>query len=167
MRHDRFIKTVLPLKDKLFRLALRITGNREDAEDVVQDAMLNVWHKQDIEENIDNLEAYCMRSTRNIALDKIVLKDNQHNELKEEIELPENIFSIEDEFERKEEINWLHVFIEKLPEKQKTIIQLRDIEGLSYKEIATILDLSEEQIKITLFRARQKIKVYFGKINDL
>lgn len=163
MRHDRFIKTVLPLKDKLFRLAFRLTGNREDAEDVVQDTMLRVWNRGEEVDVIDNLEAYCVRSVRNIALDKIALKSNQYTELPEEIEFSDNQ-SIEDDVVHQETVNLLFGFIDKLPEKQKSVVQLRDVEGLSYKEIAEAMAMTEEQVKVTLFRARQRLKAYFERI---
>ena len=60
----------------------------------------------------------------------------------------------------------IHRLINGLPEKQRSIIQLRDIEGKSYKEIADILRVSEEQVKVNLFRARQKIKQQYPEIND-
>jgi RNA polymerase sigma-70 factor (ECF subfamily) len=54
--------------------------------------------------------------------------------------------------------------IEQLPEKQRSCVQLRDIEGKSYKDIATIMNISEEQVKVNIFRARQTIKEQFQKI---
>ena len=53
-----------------------------------------------------------------------------------------------------------------LPEKQRSIMQLRDIEDKSYKEIATLLKLTEEQVKVNLFRARQKVKQWFTNIDN-
>ena len=56
--------------------------------------------------------------------------------------------------------------INELPEKQRSIVQLRDIEGKSYKEIAEVLGLTEEQVKVNLFRARQRIKTKYNEINN-
>ena len=53
---------------------------------------------------------------------------------------------------------WVHKLMEGLPDKQREIMQMRDIEEKSYKEIAQVLDITEEQVKINLFRARQKVK---------
>lgn len=162
MRQDkRFKNHIIPLVDKLFRLALSITGNKQDAEDVVQDAMLNVWQKRDEWDKITNLEGYCVRSTRNIALDKISLKDNQL------VSIPEDVdFAGSDPgkaFESNEQLGLIQKLIQVLPEKQRTVFVLRDIEGLSYKEVSITLNISEEQVKINLFRARQKLKTLFER----
>lgn len=161
MKQDKFRNKILPLIDKLFRLALGITGNKEDAEDVVQDTLFNIWKKKDRWDEIDNLEAYCYRSTRNIALDKIALKSNQQEVLTQEYDLPESDKNAQEQLENEEEQLFWESFIRKLPEKQQTVFHLREIEGLSYKEIADIMEISEEQVKINLFRARQKIKSFF------
>jgi RNA polymerase sigma-70 factor (ECF subfamily) len=71
MNSDIFNQSVLPLKDKLYRLALSIVRNRTEAEDIVQDVFLKIWSKQDEWELIDNMEAYCYRSIKNLSLDRL------------------------------------------------------------------------------------------------
>ena len=165
MRQDKFKKNILPLTDKLFRLALSITGNRQDAEDVVQDTLLNVWRRKEEWNMIDNIEAYCFRSTRNIAIDKLALKDNQREFLPENFDLPELGIGAQESMEKEEQLDMINQWVKRLPEKQRTIFQLREIEELSYKEIAEILDISEDQVKVNLFRSRQKLKEYFEESN--
>ena len=161
MRQNIFKETLLPIADKLFRLALSITGNREDAEDVVQDVFLQVWNREDWEK-IENIEAYCFRSIRNRALDTIALKDNQLEMISDDFDFP-----VQDDIERKiearEQIDLVEKWIANLPEKQQTIFRLREVEELSYKEIASILSISEEQVKVILFRLRRKLKEHFDK----
>ncbi len=165
MRQEKF-KNIIAIKDKLFRLAFSIMGTREDAEDVVQDTMLKVWNKQESWSAIDNLEGYCMRAVRNIALDKIALKENQHEDLPGQ-ETNDRYVSYPDEIlERGEQLDLIYRLINDLPEKQKTIMQLRDIEEMSYREIADIMSITEDQVKVTLFRARQKVKEHFRKFNN-
>ena len=65
-----------------------------------------------------------------------------------------------------EQLGLIHRLLNELPEKQRSIMQLRDIEGKSYKEIADILQITEEQVKINLFRSRQKIKQRYTEIED-
>jgi RNA polymerase sigma-70 factor (ECF subfamily) len=60
----------------------------------------------------------------------------------------------------------IHRLIDGLPEKQRLIMQLRDIEGESYKDIAKVLQLTEEQVKVNLFRARQKVKQRYIEIDE-
>jgi len=161
MRQNKFKTTVLPIIDKLFRLALGITKNKEDAEDVVQDVLLHIWKREDWSK-IDNIEAYCFRSTRNRALDTIALKDNQTEALPEDFEFNAQE-DVEGKIEAQEQIELVEKWLVKLPEKQQTIFRLREVEELSYKEIATILNVTEEQVKITLFRLRRKLKEYFDR----
>ena len=59
MREISFRNDILPLKDKLYRLALRITLNSAEAEDVVQDTMIRVWNKRDEWPQFESIEAYC------------------------------------------------------------------------------------------------------------
>ena len=161
MRQNKFKTNILPIVDKLFRLALSITGNKEDAEDVVQDVLLHIWKKDDWEK-IEKIEAYCFRSTRNRALDAIALKDNQTETLPDDFD-----YTVQEDFEKRLEAQELIELVEKwlakLPEKQQTIFHLREVEELSYKEIAITMNITEEQVKITLFRLRKKLKDYFDR----
>ena len=166
MQAINFRNDILPLKDKLFRLALRITMNRAEAEDVVQDTMLRVWGRRDEWEGMESVEAYCLTVCRNLAIDRSQLKESQNEELTESnANTPDSAdpysFCV-----RNEQMALIHRLISGLPEKQRTILQLRDVEGKSYKEIADIVGVSEEQVKVNLFRARQKIKQQYTEIND-
>jgi len=161
MRQNIFKATLLPILDKLFRLAFSITGSKQDAEDVVQDVLLHVWKKEDWE-NIENIEAYCFRSTRNRALDTIALKDNQVDEFPINFDYPVQD-NIELKVEAQEQIDLVEKWLTKFPEKQQTIFRLREVEELSYKEIASILNITEEQVKVNLFRLRRKLKTYLDK----
>ncbi|MDR1526154.1 MAG: RNA polymerase sigma factor [Dysgonamonadaceae bacterium] len=163
MKQDCFRNKILPLSDKLFRLAFSITGSRQDAEDVVQDALLNVW-KKDEWENVENPEAYCYRSVRNLAIDKIALKENQQEAWNDGYDKPDAEESAQERLEQEEHLLLLENFIRQLPEKQRTVFQLREVEELNYKQIAEVMNVSEEQVKVNLFRARQKIKAFFERL---
>jgi RNA polymerase sigma-70 factor (ECF subfamily) len=164
IRQDKFRRNILPVIDRLFRLAFSITKNKEDAEDVVQDVLFNVWKKKTEWGNIENMEAYCFRSTRNMALDKLALMENKLEEIPENYDYPALGEDVQRKIEVEDQLNLLEQWVKNLPEKQQTIFRLREVEELSYKEIAVILDISEEQVKISLFRLRRKLKEYFDKI---
>ena len=140
MQEISFRNDILPLKDKLFRLALRITLDRAEAEDVVQDTMIRVWNKRDEWSQFESVEAYCLTVAKNLAIDRSQKKEAQNVELTPEME---------------EE-----------PDANRLIMQLRDIEGESYKKIAGLLNLTEEQVKVNLFRARQKVKQRYLEIDE-
>ena len=158
MQEISFRDDILPLKDKLFRLALRITFDRAEAEDVVQDTMIRVWNKREEWTQFGSIEAYCLTVAKNLAIDRSQKKEAQNVELTPEMEEESEISGPYDQLVNNERMSIIHRLINELPEKQRLIMQLRDIEGESYKEIAKILNLTEEQVKVNLFRARQKVK---------
>ena len=161
MQEISFRNDILPLKDKLFRLALRITLDRAEAEDVVQDTMIRVWNKRDEWSQFESVEAYCLTVAKNLAIDRSEKKDAQTVELTPEMEEASDASSPYEKLVNKERMTLIHRLMNELPEKQRLIMELRDIEGKSYKEIAAALNLTEEQVKVNLFRARQKVKQKF------
>ena len=156
----------MPLKDKLFRLALRITFDRAEAEDVVQDTMIRVWNKREEWTQFGSIEAYCLTVAKNLAIDRSQKKEAQNVELTPEMEEESEISGPYDQLVNNERMSIIHRLINELPEKQRLIMQWRDIEGESYKEIAKILNLTEEQVKVNLFRARQKVKQRYLEIDE-
>lgn len=166
MQEISFRDNILPLKDKLFRLALRITFDRAEAEDVVQDTMIRVWNKREEWTQFGSIEAYCLTVAKNLAIDRSQKKEAQNVELTPEMEEESEISGPYDQLVNNERMSIIHRLINELPEKQRLIMQLRDIEGESYKEIAKILNLTEEQVKVNLFRARQKVKQRYLEIDE-
>ena len=166
MKEISFRNDVLPLKNKLFRLAMRITLNREEAEDVVQDTLIKVWNSQDKWQDIDSIEAYSLTIARNLSLDRIKKMDNQNGSLEEEkIERPDQGYTPSERMIQKDKLDIVRRIIDELPEKQRSCLQLRDIEGKAYKEIAVILGITEEQVKVNIFRARQTVKQRFQQFD--
>ena len=165
MQQLSFREDILPLKDKLFRLALRITLNRAEAEDVVQDVLLEVWSKRDEWKQWESIAAYCLVVTRNLSIDRTEKKENQTVELSTNDEQTSDQSTPHNILVREEQMHLIHQMINRLPDKQRLAMHLRDIEGKNYKEIATILNMTEEQVKINLFRARQKVKQWFTEVD--
>ena len=161
-----FREEILPLKDKLFRLALRITFDRAEAEDIVQDTLIRVWNKREEWQQMDSIEAYCLTIARNLAIDRSQKMESQNLELTPETQEMPDAKMPDQLMEQNEQLSIIHRLINELPEKQRSILQLRDIEGKNYKEIAVILGLTEEQVKVNLFRARQRIRLKYNEIND-
>ena len=167
MQDIDFRYDLLPLKNKLFRLALRITLDSAEAEDVTSDTLIKVWNKREELRGVESIEAYCMTVCRNLALDRHEKKEAQNLSLEaNEIDAADNSFTPDEQLERDEKLRKVHELFNQLPERQRTIIQLRDIEEKSYREIATIMGVSEEVVKVTLFRARQAIRKQYDKIEN-
>ena len=157
MDKNEFISLVLPLKDRLFRVAWCILRSKEEAEDIVQDVMLKVW--RDEKGKVENQAAYCYTMARNLALNRLVLKDNRSKELEGAYEQEVQEQPLENII-RTEKMKLLYRMIDGLPGLQRDVVQLRDMEGLSYRDIAKTLQVTEEQVKVNLFRARKKIKTW-------
>ena len=165
MENVSFRTTVLPLSDRLFRLALRITMNRAEAEDVVQDTLLKVWEQREEWERIDSLEAYALTVCRNRALDSLKRMGRDTRSLDEMDGSSHATDSGLRRLEAREQLSLVRKFMDGLPEVQRTIMLLRDIEGKTYQEIAQTIGVSETQVKVYLHRARTKIKERIWTIN--
>lgn len=166
MQQISFRNDILPLKDKLFRVALRITLDRAEAEDVVQDTMIRVWNKREEWTELDSIEAYCLTVCKNLAIDRSQKMVAQSVELTPDLEQSADASGPYDQLVNSEQLSLVHKLINELPETQKLIVQLRDVEGQSYKEIANVLQITEDQVKVNLFRARQKIKQRYSDIDN-
>ena len=165
MKQISFQTDILPLKNDLYRMALRITMNAAEAEDVVQETMMKVWNRRDQWEQIESIEAFCLPICRNLSLDKVRRMDNQTQSLDAAYD-PKDLgvsSNPEEQAIQSDRIRLVRQMISQLPEKQRSCMQLRDMEGKSYKDIATILDITEEQVKVNIFRARQTIREKFKR----
>ncbi len=161
MSHDKFHRIILPLKDKLFRLAWSIVRDSAEAEDIVQDVFVKLWTKNDEWDGIENLEAYCFRATKNLAFDRVEsLSIRKTENIASE---SENGVFVDDitpllKLVETERNTLIYKCIDQLSENQKMVFQLREIEGMSYKEIADTMEISEDLVKVSLFRARNKMR---------
>jgi RNA polymerase sigma-70 factor (ECF subfamily) len=157
MNQNTFISLINPVKDKMYRLALRLLISKESAEDATQEVLLKLWNGNKKIKNYANLEAFAMTVTRNYCLDQ--LKSKQNSNLKmvhNNYESHER--SIHDQLETTDELEQVSQILESLPEQQKIIFQLRDIEQYEFEEIAEITKMNETAIRVALSRVRKKIR---------
>lgn len=159
MTSTAFQNLILPYRQKLYCFAFRLLGNEEDAKDVVQDAFIRVWNSRDKMPELQSLEAWCMRITRNVALDR--LKSRKYrttDDLDRAGEVPSVHQTPHQHAEKSDVMRRVHGAIAQLPEKYRTVLQLRDMDGLSYQEIADALDIALSEVKINLHRARKQVR---------
>ena len=125
-----FRNDVLPLKNILYRLALRITLNSAEAEDIVQDTLIKVWNKRDSWAEIESIEAFSITVCRNLALDRISKHDNQNASLDEQgIDRQDTAYDPYERTQQRNKVELVRQIIDSLPVKQRECIQLRDFEG--------------------------------------
>jgi RNA polymerase sigma-70 factor (ECF subfamily) len=166
MTLKEFTYQLVGLKDKLFRFSARIVGDDEMAEDVVQDVVIKMWDKRENRHEYKNLEAYCMQMTKNLSIDKTRAKSFQNISLDlaaEQIQDSQNPYQ---QTAQNDTFSQVHKLMQTLPEKQRMVMQLRDIEGMEYKEIAEALELPLNQVKVNLFRARKSIRTQLLNIES-
>ena len=154
----QFKELILPLKNKLYRFALSYLSNEADAKDVVQDVMIKTWQEIKDVNVIRNIDAWCMTLTRNRALDQLRKKGRNYVEIADQVHLTSPEPNPLQHTTELESYQTIHAVISRLPNNQKDVIQLRDIEGHSYKEIAEILQININHVKVLLHRGRAAIK---------
>ncbi len=158
MSLPEFQAKILPLKDKLFRVSMGVTGDREEAEDIVQEVMMRIWERRESWGEIGNLQGYCIRMARNMSIDRTRSKGGRESGLDRAGEIPSGDRTPDQNLERREALESAGRFIESLPEKQRTALRLREIEDMSYLEIAASMEIPMDQVKIALYRARTALK---------
>jgi len=160
MTWDLFHEQVFPIRHKLYRFALRITGSVHEAEDVVQEVLEKVWKTAPEQtHNVQNWEAWCMTLTRNRSLDKTRSQSLRRTApLEGIVERKSDQINPAQATERNDLVDRVKKMMQELPEKQKLVMHLRDIEELSYEEIAEALNISLDQVKVNLHRARKAVR---------
>ena len=156
MNLEYFRERILPLKDKLYRFAYSYLKHTEESEDVVQEVFMKVWRKRDSMNKINNIDAWCMTLTRNMAIDRTRSGKFQLMELKN-TDQSDNITPLS-QVESRDMFDRIHDIINSLSDKQKQVILLRDIEGYSYKEISEMTGMDQNLVKVSLFRARDNVR---------
>lgn len=160
---EAFRKTYLPLRDKLYRFALRFVGDPMAAEDIVQEVFLRIWKKREDLADLERPEAYCMTITRNLSLNHLKDKSRHHGDLDAVREPAGNLQAADARMESADEVRRVRAAIAQLSERQQMVIHLREVEELPYEEIAEVMGFSLAMVKSELFRARQHLKIKLSR----
>jgi RNA polymerase sigma factor (sigma-70 family) len=165
MNQNDFVLLIAPFKDKVFRLAKRLLISTEEAEDATQEVLVKLWSKNENLDNYNSVEAFAMTITKNYCLDQ--LKSKRAGNLKiEHTNFTENQSGLDKKVEDSDSLNWVEKIIDQLPEQQRLIVQLRDIEEYEFEEIATIVEMNETAIRVALSRARKTIREFMIKTHN-
>jgi len=159
MNAAEFKNLILPMSGKLHHFAYLLLRETGEAEDAVQEVCLKLWKIRGSLEQYNSIEAFAMKVTRNWCLDRLKAKkpvyiDSYHAwfDRKSEESDPQKLL------EHADKLKLLHVLLDKLPEQQRLIIQLRELEGMDFEEIAEVMDMNINAIRVSLSRARNKIR---------
>lgn len=159
MTQEIFKNTVFILKDEMYRFAKRFVVSSDEAEDIVQDLMIKLWQKREELAQFGNLKSYILKSVRNECLNRL-----KHHDVKlgfADLQLYRSeLYSMDVNNLRDHIIG----FINKLPEKQKMVIHLKDVEEYEVSEISKMIDMEENAVRLNLMRARQKVKEQISQL---
>ena len=162
MNQREFLETVLPFKDKVYRLAKRLLVSADEAEDATQELYFKLWKNKGKIEKYDNVEAYAMMMTKNYCLDQLKSKRASNLTLVHSNYRDEGA-TLQSDVEFRDGASIIKRMMNDLPEKQRMIVQLRDVENYEYHEIAEIMGMEPTAIRVALSRPRKALREKFIK----
>ncbi|HAV02559.1 MAG TPA: RNA polymerase [Chryseobacterium sp.] len=154
-----FKETVFCLKDEMYRFAKRFVLSSDEAQDIVQDLMLKFWQKKEELSQLTSLKSYVLRAVKNECLNRL-----KHHDVK--LGFASLHKSQSDHYYTEANNLREHIlgFINQLPEKQRAVIHLKDVEEMDVPEISAILDMEANAVRSNLMRARQKVKLQIEQL---
>lgn len=164
MELETFKITVLPLREKLLNFSFKLTEDRSEAEDIVQEVFIKLWNIREKLDQYHSVEALAVQVTKNMCLDKLRIRRPDNVEV-ENLSLKSDRRTPEEELEQREAAGCIRSLIRRLPTLQQQIIRMKDVEGYEIAEIAEITGTQVEAVRVNLSRARKKIREQFLQLN--
>jgi RNA polymerase sigma factor (sigma-70 family) len=165
MNQAEFIKIISPFKDKVFRLSRRLLVSTEEAEDATQEVLVKLWNNKEKLHTYSSVEAMAMTMTKNFCLDR--LKSKQATEMRiVHSNYTDRQPGLQQQAEDRDSWEWAEKIMKNLPEQQKLIMQMRDIEQYEFEEIAKIMDMNETAVRVALSRARKTLREELTKTHS-
>jgi RNA polymerase sigma factor (sigma-70 family) len=163
---QEFKSKVFPAKQKLYRLAACMLQNKEEAEDILQDVFLKLWTNKHKLNAYASVEAYAMCICKNLCLDKIKALKRKNMVDVTDLQLHSGEVTPYQRYELSDQISQVQILLEGLPENQKLVLHLRDVEGYSFEELEQITGLSLNNLRVVLSRARKSVRDGLLKIEN-
>ncbi|WP_162053555.1 RNA polymerase sigma factor [Pontibacter pamirensis] len=163
---QEFKSKVLPAKQKLYRLAVFMLRDKEEAEDILQDVFLKLWTNKHKLHAYTSIEAFAMTVTKNLCLDKIKTSKRKRTVDVTGLEVGSGEATPYQRTEQADSVSKVQGLLAGLPEQQKLILHLRDVEGLSFEEMEQITNLTVNNIRVILSRARKSVRDGFLKLEN-
>jgi RNA polymerase sigma-70 factor (ECF subfamily) len=169
MSRSIFDTQVIPATDKMYRYAFSILKDHEAAQDVVQECLIKIWKNRMKLSEINNIESWAMRITRNQCYDWVKMNrfslETDRDVTRDDITKTEPS-GADERVLVSDQLHWLQQIVDSLPPKHREIYQLREVEEMTYQDIAEILSMNLGEVKISLHRTRQKIRNTLEKIES-
>lgn len=156
MTERRFNTEYLSLAETLYKVAYYILESEADAEDAVQEVYLKLWETRAMLDEVRQPKAYCIRMIKNLCLDRLRCAARIDFEERMPEKAAKN--TQDDDFDARRRLDKVLEAVKALPERQRQVLLLRTVEGLSYEEISTITGMNNASLRVTLSQARTKLK---------
>lgn len=164
--NEQFLDQLQGIRDRVFRVTKRMLISKEEAEDATQEVILKLWNmEEDKRKSFNNLEAYSITMAKNYCLDRIKSKQAQVLSLNDQFQA-QATHSLQKQIEVSNEMEWVVKLIDQLPERERMILQLREIEQYDFDQIASLMEIPEGTVRVYLSRIRKKIKKQFIEIQS-
>jgi RNA polymerase sigma-70 factor (ECF subfamily) len=165
MNQIEFLQLTTPFKDKIFRLAKRLLVSTEEAEDATQEVYVKLWSKEGSLKKYNNVEAFAMTMTKNYCLDQLKSKRSDNQKLTHD-NYSDGARGLADKSEDRDSLHWVEKLMQQLPDQQRIVIQMRDIEGYEFAAIAKVMEMNETAIRVALSRARKTLREAMIKVHN-
>ena len=163
MEQEQFKREILPLRKQLLLYSRSFLDNPEDAEDVVQEVLMKLWYMRRELHKYDSVSALAIRITKHLSLNRLKVVQRKVENL-EKFSFESEIPSPHTQLEQKDDVSHIMKIIDRLPELQQAILQMRHIDGFEIEEIAALTGSKPEAVRMNLSRARKKVKELFFNI---
>jgi RNA polymerase sigma-70 factor (ECF subfamily) len=163
---QEFKTKVLPAKQKLYRLALFLLHDKEEAEDTLQDVFLKLWTQKDKLHAYNSIEALAMSIAKNLCLDKLKSRKRKQMVDVAGMDLSSADATPYQHSELTDSMSKVQLLLTTLPEQQKLVLHLRDVEGYSFEEIEQITNLTVNNLRVILSRARKSVRDGYLKLEN-
>ena len=164
MTRIEFNNQVFQLSRKLYLVSFRLLRRKEEAEDAVQEVFIRLWNKVDELDKYNSLEAFAITTVKNYCIDILRKKKLMIVDDKDDYKgIHDNEPSPYEAIERKESSLILNGIIDRLPDLYRSVIIMKEIDGLSYEDIADITGQNINTLRVNLSRARSMIRDEYKK----
>ena len=157
MNQKEFLSKVTPVQDRLYRLAKRLLVSEDEAQDATQEILIKLWSQRKKIAKLSSIEAFAVTMTKNYCLDRLKAKSSSNLQLVH-TNYEDHHYNTVRASEVNDSVNWVYILMNDLPEQQRMILHLRDVEQYTNSEIAKELDLNETAVRVALSRARKTIR---------